>query len=34
MEFSIGLILGYFLGIAVELYIQRYEKEWIRKHGE
>ncbi len=34
MEFMIGLLVGYFSGIAVELYIQRYEREWIRKHGE
>lgn len=34
MEFLIGFLLGYFSGIAVELYIQKWERDWISKHGE
>jgi hypothetical protein len=34
LNFAIAFLLGYFSGIAVELYIQKYERDWKRKHGE
>lgn len=34
MMFAWGLLIGYFMGIAVELYIQKWERDWKREHGE
>lgn len=34
LNFAIAFGLGYFSGIAVELYVQRYERKWKEQHGE
>lgn len=34
MIFCIGFLLGYFSGIAIELYIQKYERDWKEKYGK
>lgn len=33
MMFAWGLLIGYFMGIAVESYVQRYMKEYEKRHG-